>query len=511
MNKWIESNAWVLLNILNDSNEVLVVYQESSELIFFLNKAAKKYFNYKNDNCNDLTLKNFMSEEEYKLIYESGKYALLSVINELHLETTKKLRQSVIHTQWKIKSIKNKNVCILTGIDITESKLRHMTSGRISAYLQNLISVMPGNFYWKDKDGYYLNCNSSLSKILGMSSCNEVVGKSDYDLWPEYAKKIRENDIQVMESREPVFFEESILLPGRKPMYFTVVKVPLINDENEVIGILGNSLDITELKTTQVNLVKAKEKAEAANEAKEEFLKNMRHDLRTPFSGMLALADWMAFEETDSQKKEHLTIIADSAKQLLDYLNKVLDQAKQGGKADKMVLAPVNLKKLVEDAMVMIKPSLALKLVKLTLVYADDVPTNIISDQFFLERIVMNLLGNAAKFTEQGEISIEVFIVKQNNKQYELAIRVKDTGIGIPEDKCEVIFEKFTRLDSAYRGRYSGMGLGLHDVKYLISLLGGKITVSQNRSQGAIFTCTCPCTAVVKNEIANNIEPVTTI
>lgn len=393
---------------------------------------------------------------------------------------------------------------------VTQWALRHSNAEIEGSYLQEIIQNVPWYIYWKDQDSVYQGCNKAFAIAAGFSSPADVIGKTDDELaWTTSESELyRKGDLTALSGQPMLNFEETQHHANGQEIIVLASKVPYYDSEGRIIGVLGLYTDITERKKAEQQLLQAKEKAEAANEAKEEFLKNMRHDLRTPFSGMYTLADWLASKETNDEKKGHLRDIAASAKLLLDYMEKVLDAARRGEKMDAVVFAPLNLKKLIHDAVTMVKPSLALKPIRLSIDYPSDLPNSIMTNAACLERIVMNLLGNAVKFTDAGEINISVQVVKQTGAQLQLAIAVKDTGIGIPEDKREAIFEKFVRLDSAYAGRYSGTGLGLNDVKFLCGQIGGTIEVTDNGSQGTIFTCIFPCTVV---RLQENIDKVANV
>jgi two-component system aerobic respiration control sensor histidine kinase ArcB len=372
------------------------------------------------------------------------------------------------------------------------------------SFLRNIIADLPGIIFWKDINSVYQGCNNVLASVFGVKNCDDIIGKTDFDFtWTaEEATRVVNDDLDIIKSgiaKQNIY--ERVPLADGTYMDVLTNKVPLYDEKNEIIGILAVATDITKQKEAEKQLLEAKkraeidkEKAEAANYAKEAFLKNMRHDLRTPFSGMFSLADSLASREADPQKKSELAMIAESAQLLLDYMNKVLEQASRGEKTDAIFLAPLNLNKLIHDVVTMMKPQLALKPVQIRVNYPAEVPHEIVSDATYLERIMMNLLGNAAKFTDEGQINISVKIIKREGNHLTLAIAVADTGIGIPVDKREIIFDKFTRLDAAYKGCYPGMGLGLYDVKYLCNQLGGDISVESNGKRGSVFTCTLHCT-----------------
>ncbi len=370
--------------------------------------------------------------------------------------------------------------------------------------LKNIIDNLPGDIYWKNKEGVYSGLNitgrKSLERMGFILEKDEVIGKTDYDLYSqETADKFRENDLSVMHSKIEMTREESAILPSGEEITQLSTKRPLWDEKGNIIGIVGNTLDITELK-------KAKEKAEVANEAKASFLRNMRHDLRTPFSGILTLAQLMADDETDLEKRTNLQHIADSATVLLTYMNTILDHAQLGTDARAIAKNPVHLQKLLHESLLTITPTAVAKHLRLHEHYADNVPHIILSDAWRLKRIIINLLSNAVKFTDSGDVSIGVDVISETADQITLAIWVKDTGIGIPENKYNDIFEKFTRLEMAYSGKYGGTGLGLYDVKQLCYDLDGYITIKSELNKGSLFTCTFPFAKV--NTLINEIDDI---
>ncbi|MSP53468.1 MAG: response regulator [Gammaproteobacteria bacterium] len=377
---------------------------------------------------------------------------------------------------------------------VTKWALWHSIAEIEGNYLQEIIANIPWYIYWKDQDSVYKGCNKAFAEAAGLSSSAEILGKTDYELaWShEEADLYKKGDKTVLSGKLLLNLEETQRQANGQKIEVLASKVPYYDTEGHVIGVLGLYTDITDRKKAEQALIVAKEKAEAANEAKEVFLKNMRHDLRTPFSGILTLSEWMATQENDPKKKEHLQMISESAQVLLEYMNTILEQARNSEKLDFVVSEPIDLKNLILDAMRAVKPTVANKPIHMGFDYPNNLPTMINSDVSKLQRILLNLLGNAVKFTHEGEISIEVSILKQQQDQITLAISVKDTGIGVPLEKREAIFEKFTRLEAAYEGNYSGMGLGLHDVRQLCEQLRGTVSVSNNGIRGTVFSCTFP-------------------
>lgn len=368
-------------------------------------------------------------------------------------------------------------------------------------YLENIIAHTPGHIYWKDLNCRFLGCNDLQAKTVGLPSREAIVGLSALDIiaknQPEeerikQAEAIDNVDKQVMSTNQAITIEEPLTLDNGKQKVFLSQKVPLRNSENQVIGILGISIDITQQKEAEKQILIAKERAEAANKAKENFLENMRHDLRTPFTGILTLAKLMLNTETDSDKKENLECISDSATVLLNYMNEILENATIESSIITNQQQKIKLRNIIDHAIATVKPIAKTKKLTLNVSIPSSVPEILLTDKFKLQRILINLLGNAAKFTEAGSINVEVKILTESEHTIKLAIAVKDTGIGIATEKLEYIFERFTKVEQSSINSYQGIGLGLNDVKELCNQLKGEIDVKHNKPQGTIFTCTLP-------------------
>lgn len=487
LNNYLRDDTGVFLTMLHYTSDIIILLDKQGNLVEY-SLLAEKFFGWKRENTIGKSYQHLIDTCENCIPFSINKFQNSTHTEEFeHIITWESSQPLFIHCLIApLHDDKLNGGFLIIGKDITDKTNLTKQSERIENYLQTISSTMPGNFYWKDLHGRYLSGNSAMNELLqnlGFEGVEDIKGKTDHQLWPERAEELVGNDQLVMSSKKAISFEETVKLP-KSTRYFTVIKMPLLDEKGEVAGIIGNSLDITELKI-------AKEKAEAVNEAKEEFLRNMRHDLRTPFSGILTLAQLMADDETDPEKRGNLQDIADSAKVLLEYMNKILDQSQLGAQAKEIESNSVYLNELLNQAMLTIKPTADANHIHLHTEYATDVP-GVITDKWRLQRIVMNLLGNAVKFTHKGNITLGISIVSETSENAVLEIWVKDTGIGIPKEKYEEIFEKFTRLEAAYTGKYPGTGLGLYDVRQLCHELGGEITVKSELDKGSLFTCTLP-------------------
>lgn len=363
---------------------------------------------------------------------------------------------------------------------------------KVKNYLENIIALIPEHVYWKDKNGIYLGCNDQQAKALGLSSRKEIIGKTDFDLsWKDQAKEIIANDQEVMKTGIPKIAEEFGKLADGSWIVAITHKVPLKNENNENIGILGISINITERKKMEEELKKAKEQAEIANNVKTEFLENMRHDIRTPFSGVLGIASYLEEIEDDPQKKELLGDVMQSSKALLDYCNNILDFSNiESGLP--ITNKKFSIKNLIDNLIKMETSAAKNKQLTLTSKIALGVPDMIIGDEFRVYRILINLVSNAVKFTSKGLVTVMINIAEKKKRTIILQIIVEDTGIGIPRDKQGFIYEKFSRLHPSSQGRYLGSGLGLRIVKEFIDDLEGEIEVQSELGKGTTFVCTIP-------------------
>ena len=363
--------------------------------------------------------------------------------------------------------------------------------------LKNIINNLPGSIYWKDKQGIYLGHNySSAEKMRAVGlEYQSIIGKTDYELFPrEIADQYRLHDLKVIESGIESVIEESVTLPTGEVLTQLSYKRPLRNERNEIVGIVGNTVDITYLKKVESELREAKEKAEKANQAKHEIIKHMEHDIRTPFNGIWILAGLLEAQETDEEKKGSLQCIAKSAKELLDYCNNILDFIKTDTHLIPVLEKKFNLRELMEQVVSIEVVASKSKNLKLLMDYSNDLPEIILGDPHRIQRILLNLTSNAIKFTDKGYVKLTAKLIeKVDNKNLIICLAVEDTGSGIPAEKQAFIYERFSNFipQQEYRRQKGiGTGLGLPLVKILIKELEGELDLKSEEGKGSKFICT---------------------
>ncbi|KTC98818.1 sensory box histidine kinase/response regulator [Legionella geestiana] len=268
---------------------------------------------------------------------------------------------------------------------------------------------------------------------------------------------------------------------------------PLINDKGVCYGVTGVAIDVTEDSLRENALKMAKEAAEAANRAKDEFIRNMSHDIRTPLSGIIGMSSILEQEVLSAEEKEHAHMINISGEQLLALLNSVLDIVATGKQTENHVeLKVFKLRELIQSIADLELPTITLKKLELRLAFSDLLPEMIESDPVKIHRILLNLLGNAVKFTNSGYIEMGARWGSTEKEKNTLELYVRDTGIGIPESEQEQIFKKFFRGTASSDGIFTGHGVGLHIVKRYTRILKGDIHVSSVPGQGTTFTVFIP-------------------
>lgn len=374
-------------------------------------------------------------------------------------------------------------------------KIRAMSAEVIG--LRNVLDNIPGDIYWKDSQGRYLGFNkhgiATLRAMGFATSKDDVIGKTDCQIFGEVTGGVyKKHDDQVLSSKQVMQCEENVEPPSAPARCQLTVKSPLFNQDNDVVGLVGNTMDITYTKEIELQLRQAKELAERANQEKTIFMRNMQHDIRTPFTGILGLAQYLFESETNPDRKDILASIVECSVQLLDYCNGVLDFSKVKYGVFESLTRQFDLRKLLASVIAIEKPAALCKGLEVREDYQEDLPNDVVGDDFRLYRILLNLLSNAIKFTKEGFVTIRVRVACEGGRDIVLSMAVIDSGEGIPQDKQAYVFEPFTRLTESNRGVQSGMGLGLSVVKQFVGEMKGEIDLASIKSQGTTVECVLP-------------------
>jgi PAS domain S-box-containing protein len=262
---------------------------------------------------------------------------------------------------------------------------------------------------------------------------------------------------------------------------------PRLSASGDFLGHVGISPDITERKEAEHALQSAKQAAEAANRAKGEFLANMSHEIRTPMSAVIGLTDLMLETELAADQRGYMEGVRNSAEALLRILNDILDFSKiEAGRLDFETIG-FDLRRVLESTLKVLGVRAMSKGLELTGEVAPEVPRRLTGDPARLRQILVNIVGNAIKFTEEGEVEIRAGIQSQTENEVELHFTVRDTGIGIPPDKQEHVFRPFVQADSSTTRQFGGTGLGLTISSQLVELMRGRMWIESEEGRGSTF------------------------
>ena len=373
----------------------------------------------------------------------------------------------------------------ITALKTVEVELRHQKE-----LLLNLIDHIPCGVFWKDLECRFVGSNQRVVRDLGLSSLAELVGKTGFEVVVsrEEAESYMRIDREVIESGQPQLdIEEFLTKADGSRLELLTSKVPLHGAAGETIGLLGLYIDITERKRAENDLRQAKAAAEAANKAKSEFLANMSHEIRTPMNGIHGMTELTLDTELTPEQRENLGMVKVSADSLLQVINDILDFSKI--EAGKLELDPVPF--AFRSSLGATVKALGLRAHEkgLELICHIDpgVPNGLLGDSLRLRQILTNLIGNAIKFTERGEVAVRVEVESETAEAVGLHFAVRDTGIGIPTEKQEMIFEAFTQADTSTTRSFGGTGLGLAITWQLVGLMGGRVWVESAVGAGSTF------------------------
>ncbi|MDD5759865.1 MAG: response regulator [Desulfobulbaceae bacterium] len=298
---------------------------------------------------------------------------------------------------------------------------------------------------------------------------------------------------QILETGKSAVLEHVHFDASGGKRYIEIHGHPVFDRQGKIVQVIEHCLDITMRKMVEENLLQAKNAAEEASRAKSQFLANMSHEIRTPMNGILGFTGLLLAMEQGTAQREYLRMVKQSADRLMDIVADILDVAKiEAGKVE-LSNEPFSLAQLVQDSVGVLAVKAHEK--NLDLVYSlnRQIPAMLIGDSGRLRQIIVNLVSNAIKFTDEGEVVVRVEVLgpaKAGDTEYCLKITVRDTGIGVPLDKQRVIFDSFSQADGSMSRKYGGTGLGLTICEQLVKLMGGEIWVESLPGQGALFAFT---------------------
>jgi two-component system sensor histidine kinase/response regulator len=373
--------------------------------------------------------------------------------------------------------------------DVTERRRIEEALEHERDLLRALLDSVPDRIYFKDTQSRFIRCSRALAERLGFDDPDQLIGKTDFHLHPqEIAQEFYNDEQRIVQTGVPLINKvEHQQAPGRPDAWASVTKVPIVNKSGEVTGLVGISRDITDLKNIEGELQEARDAALELAQQKSQFLATMSHEIRTPMNGIIGMIGLMLDTRLTNKQRDYLETTRQSAETLLTIINDILDFSKlEAGKLVFEALA-FDLRDTIETTVELLAGRAQEKGLELITHIPAATATAVRGDPGRLRQVLTNLVGNAIKFTEQGEVLVR--IVQQSETATALTVRVlvSDTGIGVSPEAQARIFQSFTQADGSMARRYGGTGLGLSISKQLIESMGGQIGVESEPGQGSTF------------------------
>jgi two-component system, sensor histidine kinase and response regulator len=362
--------------------------------------------------------------------------------------------------------------------DISRQKRDEDLILRQNQYYESVLKYSPVAIVTLDLNENIISCNPAFEKLFGYSR-SEVVGKNLDRLISPNNPDEASNFTQQTKEGNPIHGYTTRSRKDGSLVEVEVAGVP-VNIGKSKVGLMAIYHDITEL-------MDAKLAAESADKAKSEFLANMSHEIRTPMNGVIGMIELLKDTPLDAEQRDYLNTANESADTLLTLINEILDFAKIESGQMTVESIDFDLRSMVEGVARTLAARAEAKGLEMVCMVNRDIPSRVKGDPTRLRQVLVNLVGNAIKFTAQGEIVIRAIVDEKKEENTRLLFSITDTGIGIPQDRQKAIFERFIQVDSSSTRKYGGTGLGLAISAELVKLMGGEIGVQSEPDQGSTF------------------------
>ena len=372
--------------------------------------------------------------------------------------------------------------------DITARKIAEEKLAEQLLFSRQLMDAIPVPIYYKDTQGRYLGCNRSFIDMFAVKDLEPWLGSTVFELLPpDLARFHHERDVVLFDQPATQTYEVGGAVGGQE-RFLVYHKASMTRADGSVSGLIGAIIDMSDRRRWEEGLIHARDAAEIANRAKSDFLANMSHEIRTPMNGIIGMTELVLDTRLDDEQREYLQIVKSSADALLTVINDILDFSKIEAGKMQFEMIGFELRRTIDETLKTLMLRAQQKGLALRCEIQDNVPDRLLGDPGRLRQILLNLVGNAVKFTEQGEVVVSVLSRQLAAHKAGLSFAVRDTGIGIPAEKCAHIFEAFTQADTSTTRHFGGTGLGLTISNRLVELMGGALAVDSTVGVGSTFS-----------------------
>ena len=373
----------------------------------------------------------------------------------------------------------------ITDIRQQELEVRE-TQARLAAYIDHI----PMMVLLLDRESRFLMVNSLFADFFGVDA-QKIVGKIGHGRFsPEQHEMFKAENRDICDRQISVSRVIEMPAPSGETRIIQQTKFPIVTGGDVPVAVGVVQHDITEQKNHERDIETARDKAESANRAKSAFLANMSHEIRTPMNGVFGMADLLAQSELSTDQQRYLNTIRRSGEALLGVINNVLDVSRVEAGEFELDIHPFNLHDVIAEATELFAEGASAKNVFIAHNIAGNVPIRMMSDSIRLRQVLINLLGNAIKFTNDGSVVIRADRVGGDDTSVLLRFEVTDTGIGIERDKLNNLFQPFQQADTSITRKFGGSGLGLSIAGHIVGLMGGRIDVESRPGAGTSFVFT---------------------